>query len=186
MMPGNTALEMSKTFLLLHMYPEADHLLQVNQRIDPNDHHLMQLNVLMLQQEYDSAASFLQTQDQFIPGHLVKDYENLISGSNNLTDKKPWLALTMSTIVPGTGRFYTGEWKDGAFSLAVVGLSAWQAYRQFNRGGPANILGWISAGFGFAFYIGNIYGSYHSAKKINTRSREKHYYQVEDLVHSTF
>lgn len=76
--------------------------------------------------------------------------------------KKPWLAAFYSGLIPGLGKVYTGEWKDGLYACAVVSAFSWLTYRFAEKKGfsPYTVL---YGSMAFSFYIGNIYGSWKSA-----------------------
>ncbi len=95
--------------------------------------------------------------------------------------KSPIKALLLSTLIPGAGKIYTGYRHDGFVAFASIATSAFQAYRGFHKAGIKSIYGWIYGGVGVGFYVGNIYGSWKSAKKYN--SEQKIYYKkkVETL-----
>ena len=75
----------------------------------------------------------------------------------------------MSAIIPGSGKFYTGRWRDGAVAFLFVSLNTWQAYRAFNKNGINSIYGWIFGTISLTFYSANIYGSYKSALNFNKK-----------------
>mgnify|MGYP003632909533 CR=1 FL=1 len=100
--------------------------------------------------------------------------------------KSPGLAAIMSTIVPGSGKLYTGDWKDGLVALLFVGSTAWQAQRAFQRQGVESVRGWIFASISLGFHVGNIFGSHKSAKLINLKKDEFHQNKIEHLFYSNF
>jgi len=81
--------------------------------------------------------------------------------------KSPALAGFMSAIIPGSGKFYIGEWGDGVTALVVTGLFAFLAYDNFQADHTTRA--WIFTGLGAFFYAGNIYGSIASAQIFNAR-----------------
>jgi len=86
--------------------------------------------------------------------------------------KSPALAGIMSSVIPGTGKFYTKRNQDALYSLVLVGLMTWQAYDGFNEKGTKSVKGWLYASAGFIFYTGNIYGSVVSARLYNEKLNE--------------
>lgn len=76
--------------------------------------------------------------------------------------KKPWLAALSSSLVPGLGKVYTGEWKDGLYAFAVVSAFSWLTYHFAEEKGfsPYTVL---YGSMAFSFYMGNVYGSWKSA-----------------------
>lgn len=99
-------------------------------------------------------------------------FEKYIEEGEKLSSKSPLLAGTFSTLIPGTGKLYTGDWQDGIFSFIMVGALAWQSYRGFNNDGVKSVRGWVFGAIGFGFYTGNIWGSVRSAKKHNNLKKE--------------
>jgi tetratricopeptide (TPR) repeat protein len=94
--------------------------------------------------------------------------EIAINGMNR-KKRSPFVAASLSAIIPGLGKAYSSEWKDGIISLVVVGISAFQAYRGFSVNGRESVYGWIYGSLATGFYLGNIYGSIQSAKRFNKR-----------------
>jgi hypothetical protein len=87
--------------------------------------------------------------------------------------KSPWVAGTLSTIIPGAGKVYAGKWKDGLVSLLFVGANAYTSYRGFSSGGIRSPYGWLFGGLSAGFYIGNIYGSQKAARIYNHEMESK-------------
>ena len=106
---------------------------------------------------------------------------NSIKSYRNSRRKSPALAMAMSSVVPGSGKFYTGDWKDGLFALSYVGLTAWQSYRGFNKNGVKSVYGWLFGIVSVSLYIGNIYGSAKSANTYNLLSRENFQKDVQNI-----
>lgn len=80
--------------------------------------------------------------------------------------KKPVLAAILSTVIPGAGKIYTGHYGDGITAFILTGLLSYTSYSNFNAG--HDFRGWLFAGLGGIFYLGNIYGSAVSAQIRNT------------------
>ena len=100
--------------------------------------------------------------------------------------KKPWVAVMMSAILPGSGKFYTGNFKDGIFSFLVVGGTAFQAYRGFNKDGVSSTSGWIFSGLATGFYAGNMYGSAKSAHVYNQSFWFEIEKDAENIIRSSY
>lgn len=98
---------------------------------------------------------------------------SLLFETQTLRLKRPGLAAAMSTVVPGAGKFYTGDWKDGIVGLLSVGITGFQAYRGFKENGVKSGYGWIFGSLAAGFYLGDIYGSFTSAKRYNKRKTDK-------------
>ena len=89
--------------------------------------------------------------------------------STSLPRKNPLLAGVMSTILPGTGKFYVGRSGDAIYSLISITLMGWQSYDGFDRDGKDSVKGWVYASIGTIFYLGNIYGSAVAARLYNRK-----------------
>ncbi|WP_139828065.1 hypothetical protein [Marivirga sericea] len=116
-----------------------------------------------------------------------------ISGLNRLSKqvsifkpKKPWVSVLMSAVLPGSGKFYTGDYKDGIFSLLVVGGTAFQSYRGFSKNGASSTVGWVFAGLSTGFYAGNIYGSAKAVKVYNQNFWLEIENDAEDIIRSSY
>jgi hypothetical protein len=96
--------------------------------------------------------------------------------------KSPALAVTLSAIVPGMGKVYSHDWKDGLFSLLFVVTSAWQSYRGFSRKGVQSAGGWIFGTLATGFYTANLFGSWKSATGYNSRQTDLILHETEGVV----
>ncbi len=113
-------------------------------------------------------------------------FEKMTLEGQRLEYKSPLLATTLSIIVPGTGKFYTGDWQDGIFSLILVGTTAFQAYRGFKQKGVESIRGWVFGAISLGFYTGNIWGSFRSAKKYNKRKNDAFRAKIQNHFKKNF
>ena len=94
-------------------------------------------------------------------------YHNYAEKGARLSTRSPFLAGTLSTIVPGAGRLYTGRLGDALNTLFTVGITGWQTYDGFRRDGISSVKGWTFGTLCGIFYVGNIYGSVISARVYN-------------------
>lgn len=109
----------------------------------------------------------LQTSDVMSIREKAVVYHNYAEKGAHLSTRSPFLAGTLSTIVPGAGRLYTGRLGDALTSLFTVGFTGWQAYDGFRRDGISSAKGWTLGTLCGIFYVGNIYGSVISARVYN-------------------
>jgi hypothetical protein len=116
---------------------------------------------------------------------LLQPVVLLSSEGLNAKHKSPALAAILSTIVPGTGKMYTGDWADAIISIVTVGLASYQAYRSFDLKGFEKPRGYIFGTLAAGFYLGNIYGSYKSAQRYNKRSLKKVHDKIENTFYNT-
>lgn len=66
-------------------------------------------------------------------------------------------AVFLSALIPGSGKIYSGAWKDGLTSLLFVAANAWSSYRGFSMDKPG--YGYTFAALSAGFYFGNLYGT---------------------------
>ncbi len=100
---------------------------------------------------------------------FVQAFEKLAVSGQKIGRKEPVLAGALSALLPGLGRLYTGRVGDGLYSMFFIGISGYSAYRGFARSGVRSGRGWILGSLTTALYLGNVYGSYLSAKIVNQK-----------------
>ncbi|MBI3327818.1 MAG: tetratricopeptide repeat protein [Nitrospinae bacterium] len=104
-----------------------------------------------------------------------------IRQAEDLPRKSPAMAGALSTVVPGTGHFYTGRFRDGAMALLLNGaflVAGIEAVAAGNEA-AAGLLFFFEA----AWYAGSIYGAVNAAHKHN-RDQEDRWLQGLELQHS--
>jgi len=145
--------------------------------LDSNDKMMFTLSSLILSKQFKKASTIIEIDTlkaaPFIP---------IIEYQKNLKYKSPWLAGTLSAIIPGLGQTYAGNWKDGVFALIFTGSSAFQAYRGFHKAGISSPFGWVFTAIGSAFYAANIYGASKAANKHNFLNHVKISIQVGGIM----
>ena len=98
--------------------------------------------------------------------------------------KSPFVAASLSAIVPGTGKFYTKNWVDGVISLVFVASNAWQAHIGFKEKGSRSVYAWTFTTLSASFYIGNIFGAAKAARRYNKIKKNEIDNQVYEIVRS--
>lgn len=111
------------------------------------------------------------------------EFQGIVADAINIDYKKPLIAAALSGIVPGAGKFYTKDWKDGLISFVMFAGSGWQSYRSFRRQGSDSVRGWLFASITTGFYVGNIYGSFKAAKKYNRNLDTRNLQKFEKAFH---
>lgn len=109
----------------------------------------------------------------------------VIQNGLKIKQKSPVLGAVLSVFVPGSGKIYANEFKDGAFSLLFVASSAFGLWRIVENNGWNSPWAYLFGGVSAGFYIGNIYGSFHSVKKYNSLqnknlNHEKYLYLLDE------
>lgn len=78
--------------------------------------------------------------------------------------KSPWLAASLSALIPGLGKIYAGHIGEGVGAFLTVGSFAALTAENWHRDGLGNWKTIVFGCLGTLFYIGNIYGSAISVK----------------------
>lgn len=129
---------------------------------------LLALNYLHLK-EWREAGGVLEgeksRQDTLSP--YFRQFRAADQAGLDLNYKNPYWAGIMSAVVPGSGKMYAGRFKDGLFSLILVGLTGVVAYEGFHHDGLKSWEGWLFGSLSTGFYAGNIYGSVLAARQTN-------------------
>ena len=103
----------------------------------------------------------------------LPQFTSFINDSLKLRKRSSLLAGGMSAVLPGSGKMYTGRWEDGFYSLLIIASNAYASYRYFHKQGMSSAGGWIFAGIGTGFYLGNVYGSVKAAKVFNRNEKAR-------------
>jgi hypothetical protein len=118
----------------------------------------------LLKKDYKGFDTYIKSVDT-TSYYLQKEAAQLIFFSNRMQEhreKSPFLAATLSTLVPGLGKIYSGKTGEGISSLLTVGGLGLVTWEQYRHNGLKNYKTIIAASLFSLFYIGNIYGSYFS------------------------
>jgi len=144
-----------------------------------------QLAGIVLQKNWQGSKEFAgKNPDEQWPG--FSELSTMVQKHELIKFRKPGIALGLSTLVPGLGKVYTKDWKDGVISFLFVAGNAFQAYRGFSKDGISSVYGWIFGTLSFGFYTGNLYGSWKSAKNFNLRSEEDLYHEIQHSIYGRF
>ncbi|MFC2097966.1 hypothetical protein ACFLSI_06500 [Bacteroidota bacterium] len=177
--------EYTKLLFLNRDFSDVSDVIRLSQNISPKKKIEYQMAALLLDNKWEEAANFANLNNQV----NTEQWYAMKSVSDNhqkIKNKSPFLATAFSTIVPGTGKIYTKNWKDGLFSLLFVSTSAWQSYRGFQKNGIKSAYGWIFGLISIGYYGGNIYGSWKSAKIYNSNIDHEFYHKAENIIFSDF
>ena len=107
---------------------------------------------------------------------------DLYAKTSAIHRKSPAGAVLLSCIVPGLGKAYAGDWKDGIISLLFVATNAWQSYRGFSKNGISSVSGWIFGTLAAGFYTANLFGSWKSARDYNSIQTDRIRHEAEDIL----
>lgn len=169
--------------LLRGGYPaQARELAQQNAALDSQQIRRTLLYADLLEQKWKAAEQTLAGMPSTDKLSRRTEIETLIKKGKKVKKKNPWVATALSVPVPGLGKVYAGEWKDGLISALFVGVNVWQAYRRFDLEGTDTFWGWVHSGFALGFYAGNLYGSHKSARRQNEIKFRKLQHEAESIV----
>lgn len=85
--------------------------------------------------------------------------------------KSPWVAGSLSAVVPGSGSFYTGRYREGVYAFFITALFYWATMDALRN--DTNELGYLFGFFTITFYGGNIYTAVNSAHKTNDKREQE-------------
>lgn len=139
--------------------------------VNYTDSHELILQNLIVQRSWKKSLAYGQS--NYFPQVLKKPYEPVFQLIQHKKTKRPWLAASFSTIIPGSGKVYTGYWKDGLIALMSIGIASWQSWSGFKTDGPKSAYGYAFLSIGSVLYFSNIYGSFKSAKVYNKNYDKK-------------
>jgi hypothetical protein len=153
--------------------------------LDQDEKAFYTLGYYWANQQYDSAFAF-SSRNADLLSESSSQLLSLTQSFQMQRFKKPFLALAMSTVLPGSGKAYSKRWADATISFLLVSTSAYASYRAFKRKGIKSVNGWIFGGVSFSFYLSNIYGSYKSAKHYNEDLRIQYQNNAESTIYNSF
>lgn len=130
------------------------------------------MNASLLQKRWKPALE-QYNRGMLLDQKLFTPYQPVINEALTMKRRSPVVATGLSAVAPGLGKVYTGQWKDGIISLVMVGATAYQAYRGYEKKGFESPKFWAFGAVSTGFYLGNLYGSYKSAKKFNKRNEDE-------------
>lgn len=125
-----------------------------------------------LAENYDDAARLIGEYKLLFPeGKYLSEAERLaemISEERSREKKNPLIAGLSSAVVPGSGYFYTGNYRLGALSLITNGAFIFLAYDGYRRGNTFQLI--FFSVVEFSFYNYSLVGSIKSAYEYNDSS----------------
>ena len=167
--PDQVSQAVSKELLTLYIMNEDfegfDMLARRQTLLPQNERLFFMVSARLFQNDFHEAHELLtenRHNDQALQAYLM-----IVDDALAMRAKSPVVGGILSALVPGTGKMYAGNWQDGFISMSIVGVSAWQAYRGFEKRGVSSVYGWIYAALGAAFHAGNIYGSIKEVNRYN-------------------
>ncbi len=184
-MPRIHSLEFSKMLMNQKKWDRAINFWNQSETLPETDKALLESTVHVFNSDFVKARERLATLTD-TSNFMLQGYRSIIDRGINSPKKSPLLAGVLSTLIPGLGKAYTGDWKDGIVSLIFTGGMAFQAVRKFNQFGANNYRPWVYTAIGSGFYLGNIYGSVKSAKNKNRKKINQLQHEASDLFNAYY
>lgn len=119
------------------------------------------------EQVLSAMTAFSGVADEDPGGRRIRDFVDDWKALPEPETKSPWLAGSMSAVIPGSGSFYTGRKLEGVYAFFLSGLF-WLATADAMRNENDALTG-LFGFFTLTFYGGNIYTAVNSAHKYNDR-----------------
>jgi len=149
----------------------AENLLKIN-TTDTLTNELLQFQlsgVALLQRNVASFDSYSKN-FTYSNTNLINEEKNLLDYSNKIKsfkNKSPFVAGTLSALIPGLGKVYAGKPKQGITSMIPIAILGLQTYEAYNKAGIKSARFIIFGSLFSVFYIGNIWGSALSVHIVN-------------------
>lgn len=140
----------------------SDSLLAERKDFSPDLKNLIDVSELLLKNDIGGLRAFTTGLTALNP-----DYQELNNLCKSYKLKSPGLALFLSSLLPGSGRWYTGSF--GAFTSSFLTIGTFAAGTIYT-GIKSEWKSWQPYVFGtcgLVLYIVELYGSYQSAKRYN-------------------
>jgi hypothetical protein len=109
---------------------------------------------------------------------------NLYAKTKSVHRKSPAASVALSAIIPGMGKIYSKDWKDGLLSLLFVATNVWQSYRGFSKYGIKSATGWVFGSLAAGFYSANLFGSWKSANSYNSKQVDLIRHETEGILYT--
>jgi hypothetical protein len=181
-LPEDLSEEYVKNMLYENQFQKAFGFLQTNRTLSIGVKTEYQLGIFIMQYQWTDARHFAD--EHLVILDKTERFDNLnsiiIEGSN-AKYKSPLLAGSISAIVPGGGKVYTGHWIDAIYSFLFVTTSSWLTYKSYQNNG-LNFNSVLIGSIALTFYSANIYGSAKSAKRFNQNINQSFRSETEDIL----
>jgi hypothetical protein len=134
--------------------------------LDPNKKAFYEMGRYIFSEDEESMILYSKNNTSI----LVTNFPDILSSAQKIelmNEKSPFIAASMSALLPGSGKAYSEFWGDAIMSFLFVSTNAWLSYQGFKKKGIESATGWIFGTISFGFYTGNIWGSANAAKNRN-------------------
>jgi TM2 domain-containing membrane protein YozV len=182
-MPWISALEYSKVLFTLEKWEKGSEFWNSIPSFKKEDAAIFEITKNVYTNKLELARNVLKSQ-AFPANPIWQEYSTVLAKSQK--SKKPVLAGLLSAIVPGLGKIYAKDWKDGLLTFVFTGSMAFQSYRSFNKHGFKDARGYIYGAIGSGFYLGSIYGSTQSAKNYNLKQIDQTKHEISAIFNANY
>lgn len=143
-------------------FASSDSMEKQSALFTPDFVNLVKASDLLLKKDISTLSDLCST---LVPQFI--NFEKLAELSSSYKTKSPGFALFLSTIIPGSGKWYTGSFGSFVSSFLAIGTFAagtvvtgiqteWKSWQPY-----------VFGACGLVLYIAEIYGAYQSAKRYN-------------------
>jgi len=180
--PENFAIEKVKLLFFEQQYTETYSFLLENNTIDPTKKIEYELGSLLMQHKWMETK--ILTNEYLKSNQKTQSIDYLYNISLqglNIRYKSPYSAALMSAIIPGSGKVYTKQLKDGIYAFLIISAFSYLTYNSINHNG-LNAGSILYGSIAFSFYAANIYGSFKSALRYNKKKNQILTKNIENLL----
>ena len=138
--------------------------------------HLQSAGLALLRNDmaaYEQSSSAFDLQH---PHYLQSDQlalQSMYEERLQLGRKNPWLAASLSALVPGAGKIYAGNLSEGVMSFVITAAMGALTAEHMIKQGPEDWRSITFASLTGLFYISNIFGSYFSVQILQDHVLQK-------------
>ena len=181
-LPKEFSEEYVRNMLYENQFQKANEFLRDIKTMDIGVRTEYQLGILIMQYLWPEARLFAGENISVLDKtERFDSLYSIIKDGLNANYKSPLLAGSISAIVPGGGKVYTGHWIDALSSFLFVATSTWLTYNSYQKNG-FNFSSVLFGSFALSFYTANIYGSAKSAKRNNQKINQSFRNEAEDIL----
>lgn len=131
-----------------------------------------------------------QQADVLLKGNEENEFTSinlgLLNEGRSIRYKSTFKGALYAALIPGMGKIYAKDTKDGVYSFFSVAIPAISAVRGFNKRGVESVYGWANLGLASFMYTGNIYGAVRSVRQYNKTKKEAYRAKVKGNIYRIY
>jgi len=180
-LPRSLSLEAIQLALKLHDYKSFNSIIERAHELYPFEKSNLKLGAWLMEGTWINSVG--KTRESFCETILYDEQLlDLYDKTKIIHRKSPTASMAMSAVIPGLGKIYTHDWRDGLISLLFVAVNAWQSYQGFSKNGIRSVTGWVFGGLTVGFYSANLFGSWKAAMTYNSRQINRIRLEAENIL----